>query len=692
MSIHDSENNLGDINNSCENQDNYESKIDDNNVEMNPYADNLNGIHAPESHENSSINMEEKIEENKPVLIPNSIRTIMAQKLKQMHIKQQQNRYRNDIMRSVAIHQQSVKQQVKQAIAAGRRTTRSPVSTQHRLQKLIRNNSDCSKQIPNMPAKFKPPIRCELSNKELETTKLFVDQMLFPKPIDNVVVENKEPVPEKPKPMEMVEILTAAITEVLNGKLTSIESIIGKLRVNFEEKNIFTNTKKKQIIMLNFEDDSMRPVIQIDDKYMKIIKQWYDDCELLMDIEETNVFIPENIIFQDMSGVLFQDINCKFKDEYLNDYIPLVINNIISDRTIKGYEKKYEKRINPSKPSDLKNRVLYKNEPSQSTISRSIISDNILSKMGIDIPKNMKQEDTFIKKTEEWITKEWITPEFKNINSQTEKKVDQKFGDSALFYGSSQYEKLHDITINRFFDDEILIKNPKPEDISSKNADVSTEVLPYNSGYNSLYPSFASNCLVFNEEVEQKPVKEKKSTIFVLINDKFLNTITIQNPDEDVLHIIENNVEFGFIKLFGFTTNNKDVISFVEREFNKTIFNDIEEINKKLLVASQYIDFSDKQNQINDITSNEENIVKKFLNSKYTIDDDINHKMKASTLYDIIINSNIVKIDNNKIGGFRTRLSKYLKDIGLQKKRYNDGFYYYGIVEKHVSEFMYSFL
>ncbi len=82
------------------------------------------------------------------------------------------------------------------------------------------------------------------------------------------------------------------------------------------------------------------------------------------------------------------------------------------------------------------------------------------------------------------------------------------------------------------------------------------------------------------------------------------------------------------------------------------------------------------------MASSEESQVKKFLKSKYTIDDDINHKMKASALYDIIISSKIVKIDEDKIAGFRNRLSKYLKDIGLQKKRYNDGFYYYGIVEK----------
>jgi arginine repressor len=57
--------------------------------------------------------------------------------------------------------------------------------------------------------------------------------------------------------------------------------------------------------------------------------------------------------------------------------------------------------------------------------------------------------------------------------------------------------------------------------------------------------------------------------------------------------------------------------------------------------------------------------------------------MKASTLYDIVIKSQYVcKIDKTKITGFKNRLSNYLKDLGLQKKRYNDGYYYYGIVKK----------
>jgi arginine repressor len=38
-------------------------------------------------------------------------------------------------------------------------------------------------------------------------------------------------------------------------------------------------------------------------------------------------------------------------------------------------------------------------------------------------------------------------------------------------------------------------------------------------------------------------------------------------------------------------------------------------------------------------------------------------------------------IQRDKLAGFKNRLSQYLKEIGLNKKRYNDGYYYYGIVD-----------
>jgi membrane carboxypeptidase/penicillin-binding protein len=109
----------------------------------------------------------------------------------------------------------------------------------------------------------------------------------------------------------------------------------------------------------------------------------------------------------------------------------------------------------------------------------------------------------------------------------------------------------------------------------------------------------------------------------------------------------------------------------------------LEEINKQLLLTSEFLDFSNKYNEANNIKKDEEEQVKLFINTKYIIDNDVNHKMKASTLYDSVIDSSLIFIDNNNLAGFRIRLSKYLKELGLQKKRYNDGVYYYGILEKN---------
>jgi hypothetical protein len=81
----------------------------------------------------------------------------------------------------------------------------------------------------------------------------------------------------------------------------------------------------------------------------------------------------------------------------------------------------------------------------------------------------------------------------------------------------------------------------------------------------------------------------------------------------------------------------------------------------------------------------EEESVKNYFRQFFDLSDDINHKMKASVLYDNVLESNtLCKIDKTKLSSFKNRLSNYLKDLGLQKKRYNDGYYYYGIVSKDV--------
>jgi hypothetical protein len=93
-------------------------------------------------------------------------------------------------------------------------------------------------------------------------------------------------------------------------------------------------------------------------------------------------------------------------------------------------------------------------------------------------------------------------------------------------------------------------------------------------------------------------------------------------------------------------------------------FNNIDEFNNKIIVISQYIEFSNKYT--GNIPS-EDILVKNYIiMSSFVIDNDINNKMKASTLHNIIINSKIVNIEQSKISGFKNHLSKYLKYLGFK--------------------------
>ena len=50
-------------------------------------------------------------------------------------------------------------------------------------------------------------------------------------------------------------------------------------------------------------------------------------------------------------------------------------------------------------------------------------------------------------------------------------------------------------------------------------------------------------------------------------------------------------------------------------------------------------------NRVGDTVEKEEKTVKSFLNSNFTFDTDLNHNMKASTLFDLILGSKECKIE-----------------------------------------------
>jgi hypothetical protein len=437
---------------------------------------------------------------------------------------------------------------------------------------------------------------------------------------------------------------------------TSTNEKIDKLALDIKNSKITDINNLRKILLLNFEDDTTKPVIEIEDIYINIIKKWYEDCNLIVDVEKTDVMIPINITLDELSGVLFKEINYQHKDEYLCNFIPLVVNEIISKKTIKKLEDKFFVK---KEPLITKTNMDYKNVVNK----LSLQINNKLKELKIEMPKNIEPDK--------------LTDENKNILKHTNHSLRFGRGNNseliAKHISDKPYIEFKELDADNceLYDNYIYI--------DSMISDAKDKNIPkcYNFEYDCLYTPFGDNCEEFETKIKYKN-RRKNECIYVLINDKFLQTLTVKNPDDNIEHIIENHPEYGFFKLFKCSTENNNIVSFIEREFDKVGFNDGDEINKKLLATSQYIEFANKQNGM----CNEEKQVKHFLNTKYIINDDINKKMKASTLYDIVFNSNAIKIEKDKEAGFRTRLSKYLKDLGLQKKRYNDGFYYYGIVDK----------
>ena len=74
--------------------------------------------------------------------------------------------------------------------------------------------------------------------------------------------------------------------------------------------------------------------------------------------------------------------------------------------------------------------------------------------------------------------------------------------------------------------------------------------------------------------------------------------------------------------------------------------------------------------------------IKGYINTNYTINDDVANRINATTLMETIAKGLGITIDANK-HGFTKRIAEYMDQLGCKKKRYSDGIYYYGLVLKN---------
>ncbi len=532
-------------------------------------------------------------------------------------------------------------------------------------------------------------------------------------------------IPDIPDNTHLIKSLNSALTEVLNGNVPNMESLFTKLRIGAEP-----NQSNRHVAFINFEDDTSRPVMNIPESNLKIIEQWYDKCGILFEIENTAISIPDAISKSDLNGILFEDLYYKHKDEFLNTHLPLEFNDILSKNIIQKGKQKYYVKGTSNEPTALKpvvdkmegikipsvfSGVIVKEtngyqclDPSRSAQSTRISDLDANSEIiGLFSKSIYSLNANCIKKSS--LTEPELNIEelkFETPVGPVNPAHHPCSGSSVSLIGpvgpvTSAFKSFFKTCASIEDETKPTIQYPNLFKQGTHISDLDTKSEVYSNkpiyssllnancvkkqefnieGFSPAFGSFFETCDSVEEEIKPTIV-EKKPTILVALHEKSLQTIVISNPSEEEKETLNQYPEYGFQLLFEFTTSNENIIPFLEQELNNVSFNDKEELNKKLEMIAQYVEFSDKQKKAAELLNNEELHVKQFMQYKYTINDDVNHKMKASTLYDLILEDESVQ--KSKQAGLRTRLPKYLTDLGLSKKRFNDGFYYYGIVDKY---------
>ena len=191
------------------------------------------------------------------------------------------------------------------------------------------------------------------------------------------------------------------------------------------------------------------------------------------------------------------------------------------------------------------------------------------------------------------------------------------------------------------------------------------------------------------ETSEDENDEEAYKGYFVVYHEDSHSTFLINNPKTIDINLLGKKKQ-GFKKCL--ELNENKLVEIAKQLFNETIFNNEQ-------------DFTDKINMFNKLTNccvesfsknkEEKELIEEYINDKYIITDNINEKIKASDICHEI--ENFLNKKNPsifKIGdiSFRNRLSKYLLDSGLKKKRFGNGFYYYGLIpfDKTKNEILYE--
>lgn len=175
-------------------------------------------------------------------------------------------------------------------------------------------------------------------------------------------------------------------------------------------------------------------------------------------------------------------------------------------------------------------------------------------------------------------------------------------------------------------------------------------------------------CYLMNEVLKEFDEKQKKS-YYILYNTAY-EAVLICEKNKLIAQCVEEFDEFKLIREYDDlleTTYNK-----INEYFSKDIYCTEEMLVKKLDAFESLYEISQKCP-----LEKEKRLILYYINSNYHISNNIEKRIKVSVLQDNVQKE--LRINDNNL---KYRFASILSEIGLQKKRYSDGMYIYGIEPK----------
>jgi hypothetical protein len=159
---------------------------------------------------------------------------------------------------------------------------------------------------------------------------------------------------------------------------------------------------------------------------------------------------------------------------------------------------------------------------------------------------------------------------------------------------------------------------------------------------------------------------EDTSGTYIIYNNIYNLSFVYDLPNNSCL---KDYTEFDIIEKIDLSNINE-----LKQHFHKVSFLKREDLNLKLEAFKKLYNYNIPTKQ------SEKEQLKKYLETNFILSNDLDKRIKANDFYKELINYMCIRYQD--MAHFKKRVAGYLLEFNLQKKRFSDAYYYYGLTRK----------